>query len=299
MVSKYCRRYFCGSKYKKDTRIDGKIVIITGANTGLGLSNAIDYAARGGKIYVACRDEKRGGDAVKEIIKQSGSENVHFQQLDLASLDSIREFVKKFQTLEKKLDILVNNAGIYGCPKSLTKDGFEMQMGVNHLGHFLLTHLLLDLLKKSTQGRIVVVSSIAEGWGSIERDNFMSEKSYDKHKAYCNSKLANVLYTRELARKLKKTNVTVNCCHPGAVMTEIGRHGKKILWYCFVFLFFPLFKTPMEGAQTQIRLGIDPALKKVSGKYFSDCDEKDASKQGQDDDTAKWLWDKSLEMLKL
>lgn len=289
----------CGSKYKKDTKIDGKVVIITGANTGLGFANAVDYASRGGKIYIACRDKKRGGDALVKIKKQSGSENVHFLQLDLASLDSVREFVKKFQEHENKLDILVNNAGIYGCEKSFTKEGFEMQMGVNHLGHFLLTHLLLDMLKKSAPSRIVVVSSIAEGWGAIERDNFMSEKSYDKHKAYCNSKLANVLYTRELARKLKGTNVTVNCCHPGAVMTEIGRHGKWYLWYFFVLLFLPLFKTPYEGAQTQIRLGIDPDLKKISGKYFSDCEEKEASKQGQDDDTAKWLWDKSIELLKL
>lgn len=224
---------------------------------------------------------------------------MHFLQLDLASSNSIREFVKKFKSLERKLDILVNNAGISGLPKSFTADGFEMQMGVNHLGHFLLTHLLLDLLKFSAPSRIVVVSSLAESWGKIEKDNFMSEKSYDKVKAYFNSKLANNLFTIELARRLKGTNVTVNCCHPGAVMTEIGRHGPKILWYLFVLLFIPLFKTPMEGAQTQIRLALDPELSNVSGKYFSDCKEKNPSKQSQDDELAKWLWDKSVELLKL
>jgi retinol dehydrogenase 12 len=145
----------------------------------------------------------------------------------------------------------------------------------------------------------VVVSSMAESWGKIERDNFNSEKSYDKHKGYCNSKLANVLYTRELAKRLKGSGVTVNCCHPGAVLTEIGRHGKKFMWYLFVTLFLPMFKTPIEGAQTQIALAIDPDLKNVSGKYFDNCAEKKTSKQGEDDETAEWLWNKSIEMLKL
>lgn len=289
----------CGSKYKKNTRIDGKIVIITGANTGLGFANAIDYATRGGKIYIACRDKKRGGDALIEIKKQSGSENVHFLQLDLASLDSVREFVKKFKEHEKKLDILVNNAGIYGGAKSFTKDGFEMQMGVNHLGHFLLTNLLLDMLKKSNQGRIVVVSSMAHTWGKIEHDNFMNEKSSSQGRVYGNTKLANVLFTRELAKKLEGTNVTVNSCHPGMVRTEIQRDVNIVVQHILFGIVYLFVKSPMEGAQTQIRLGIDPNLSNVSGKYFADCKEKKPSKRSEDDETAKWLWNKSVEMVKL
>jgi retinol dehydrogenase 13 len=256
-------------------------------------------AARGGKIYIACRDKKRGEDALIKIKEKSRSRNVFFLPLDLASLESIREFVEKFLSIEKNLDILVNNAGIYGPEKSFTKDGFEMQMGVNHLGHFYLTHLLLDTLKKSAPSRIVVVSSIAESWGKIERDNFNSEKSYNRHKAYFNSKLANVLYTRELAKRLKGSGVIVNCCHPGAVKTEIQRDGIPIIFYPIAIFVLPFLKTAKQGAQTQITLAIDPDLANVSGKYFDNCKEKKASKRGQDDATAEWLWNKSIEMLKL
>jgi retinol dehydrogenase 12 len=213
-----------GGQFKKDTKIDGKIVVITGANSGIGKETAVDLAKRGGKIYIACRDQQRANAALKEIKERSGSENVHFLQLDLASMDSIRTFSRKFHELESQLHILICNAGIMACPKGLTKDGFEMQLGTNHLGHFLLTNLLLDLLKAGAPSRVVVVSSLFHIVGKIRRSDLMGEKFYFRWFAYASSKLANILFARELAKRLEGTGITVNSLHPGAVHSELQRH---------------------------------------------------------------------------
>lgn len=157
----------------------------------------------------------RGENALKEILERSKSTQVFFLQLDLASLDSVREFSQKFHQIETRLDILICNAGIMATSKGLTKDGFEMQLGVNHIGHFLLTNLLLDMLKANAPSRIIVVSSSLHKIGKIYKDDLMSERSYWRWLAYGQSKLANVLFVRELAKKLKDTGVTVNCLHPG------------------------------------------------------------------------------------
>jgi retinol dehydrogenase 13 len=204
-----------GGHYKKVNTIAGKVAIITGANSGIGKETAVDLAKRGGKVYIACRDIKRGEDALKEIKERSNSDNVHFLQLDLASLDSVREFSRKFHEVEDQLHILVNNAGIMACPKGKTKDGFELQLGTNHLGHFLLTNLLLDLLKSSAPSRIVVVSSVLHILGRIKKDDLMSEKFYQRWLVYGKSKLANILFTHELAKRLQGSGVTANSLHPG------------------------------------------------------------------------------------
>lgn len=205
------------------TRIDGKVVIVTGANSGIGKETAIDLARRGGKIYIACRDMKRGEDALKEIKERSESQNVYLLQLDLSSMESIRQFSKKFHELEAQLHVLINNAGVMAIPRATTKDGFEMQIGTNHMGHFLLTNLLLDLLKQSAPSRVVVVSSLFHWYGRINREDLNSEKSYWRWIAYGQSKLANILFTRELARRLEGSGVTANAVHPGAVRTELMR----------------------------------------------------------------------------
>jgi retinol dehydrogenase 12 len=152
---------------------------------------------------------------LEEIKGRSKATKVHLMELDLASIQSIRKFSKQFHEREDKLDILVNNAGVMACPRSLTEDGFEMQIGVNHLGHFLLTNLLLDLLKAGAPSRVVVVSSEAHRMYDINKDDLMSEHSYSRFRAYSQSKLANILFTRELAKRLSGTGITVNCCHPG------------------------------------------------------------------------------------
>lgn len=184
----------------------------------------MDLAKRNGKIYIACRDMRKSQDALEEIKERSKSSKVHLMELNLASIKSIRDFSKNFHGTEKRLDILINNAGVMACPKSYTEDGFEMQMGVNHLGHFLLTNLLLDMLKVSAPSRIVVVSSEGHRITDINRDDLMSEESYSKIKAYGQSKLANILFARELSKKLRDQGVTVNSCHPGILNHSLILH---------------------------------------------------------------------------
>lgn len=185
-------------------------------------------------------------------------------------------------------------------PKSLTKDGFEMQIGVNHMGHYLLTNLLLDLLKASSPSRIVVLSSLAHRWGNINKEDLNSEQGYNKYKAYSQSKLANVLFSRELSKRLAGSGVTVNTVHPGVVKTELGRHlihsHVRTIINPFVYFFF---KTPKSGAQTSLAVALDPELEKISGKYFSDCKIKSEGNVARNDETAEWLWETSDKWTKL
>ena len=203
----------------------------------------------------------------------------------------------RFHEAESNLDILINNAGVMACPKSYTKDGFEMQIGVNHLGHFLLTNLLMDCIIASAPSRIVVVSSSGHAFTDINKDDLNSRKSYKKIKAYSQSKLANILFARELSTRLLNTGVTVNSLHPGIVQTELGRHMNSVFRSVYRILLKPFYKTPFEGAQTQIRLAVDPALEGVSGRYFNNLEEEEPSKSAQNDETAAWLWDKSEQMI--
>ena len=202
-------------------------MIITGANTGIGKETAIDIAQRGARVIIACRNADRAEAALQEIKRRSGSTNVVYYNLDLASLESVRTFAQCILKEEAGLDILINNAGVMRCPYQKTAEGYEMQFGVNHLGHFLLTSLLLDRLKKAPAARIVVVSSLGYKRGNINFDDINSEKDYDPMVAYCQSKLANNLFTVALAKRLKDTHVTVNCLHPGIIWTELGRHFMK------------------------------------------------------------------------
>lgn len=185
-------------------------------------------------------------------------------------------------------------------PRCLTKDGFEMQLGVNHLGPFLLTNLLLDMLKSSAPSRIVVVASIAQSWGHIKKDDLNSEKSYSVHRAYHQSKLANVLFARALSKRLEGTGVTVNSLHPGFVKTDIARHYIRpiVQTLCDPISSFA-FKTAKSGAQTTIAVAVDPELENVTGKYFSDCKIKREGREARDDDLAEWLWNISDEWTKL
>jgi retinol dehydrogenase 12 len=246
---------------------------------------------------MACRDLRKGHKALEEVKEKSENDNVHLIELDLASVKSIVKCSREFP--EKSLHILVNNAGIMACPKSYTKDGFEMQIGTNHLGHFLLTILLLDKIKSAAPSRIINVSSTGHKMSDLNREDLMSEKSYSKIKAYAQSKLANILFTQELSRRLNGTGVTVNSCHPGIVQTELGRHMVKIAWIRPIYkkLCAPFFKTPFEGAQTQIKLALDPDLVKVTGKYYSDCEEDITSDAARNADNARWLWNESVRVL--
>lgn len=181
--------------------------------------------------------------------------------------------------------------------RETTADGLELQIGTNHFGHFLLTNLLLDVITSSAPARIINVSSAAHIMGKINKDDLQSEKSYNKWTAYGTSKLANILFTRALAKRLHDTGVTVNCLHPGAVKTELSRH---LTILSILLLPFSVFvKTPISGAQTTNMLAVDPDLKSVTGKYFSDCKIKQPTKAAQCDETAEWLWQESAKLTHL
>ena len=223
------RRYFGGGVCYSKARLDGKTAIITGANTGIGLETAVDFAQRNGRVILACRSKDKGEAAVELVKKRSSNNNVLFMQLDLSSLESVRNFSARVLDSEAHIDILVNNAGVMACPYTKTADGFEMQFGVNHLGHFLLTNLLLDRMKEAPSARIVSVSSSAHGRGKINLDDLNSTKDYNSWGAYAQSKLANILFTRSLATRLEGTNVIANTLHPGLIKTELSKHVNVFL----------------------------------------------------------------------
>ena len=218
------RKFFGGGVCHSKARLTGKTVIITGANTGIGLETAVDMAQRDARVILACRNRQKGENAVAEVKRRCSNQNVVFVQLDLASLKSVRAFATKVLKEEPRIDILINNAGVMHTPYTKTEDGFELQFGVNHLAHFLLTNLLLDRIKESPSGRIVNLTSLGHKWGTINFDDLHGEKSYSQTGAYFQSKLANILFTRSLAKRLQGTNVTAYSVHPGAVNTELVRH---------------------------------------------------------------------------
>ncbi|XP_026564309.1 retinol dehydrogenase 11 [Pseudonaja textilis] len=291
----YVRKYFGGGVCKSAAQLNGKVVVITGANTGIGKETAGDLARRGAKVILACRNMAKAEIAAHEIRIKTGNQEVIAKRLDLADTKSIREFASNFLKEEKELHILINNAGVMMCPYSKTADGFETHFGVNHLGHFLLTFLLIERLKQSAPARIVNVSSLAHHMGRIHFQNLQGEKFYFRGLAYCHSKLANILFSRELARRLQGTGVTVNALHPGSVLSELTRHSFSLKVFANIFAIF--LKTPWQGAQTSIYCAVTEELETVSGKYFSDCKPANISSQGLNDETAKKLWNVSCELL--
>ncbi|XP_040899566.1 retinol dehydrogenase 13 isoform X1 [Toxotes jaculatrix] len=297
------RRWIAGGVCRCSVRLDGKTVLITGANTGIGKETSRDLARRGARVVMACRDLTRAERAAEEIRRTTGNGNVVIRHLDLASVYSVRQFAKDFLDSEDRLDILINNAGVMMCPKWLTEDGFETQLAVNHLGHFLLTNLLLPKLKSSAPSRVVNVSSIAHQGGRIDFDDlFFSRKPYSPLESYRQSKLANVLFSRELARRLRGSGVSSFCLHPGVIRTELGRHVQGWFPLLGVLLSLPsllLMKTPSQGCQTTVYCTVTPGLERRSGQYFSDCAEREAAPEGRDDEVARRLWEESARLVGL
>ncbi|XP_077586775.1 retinol dehydrogenase 12 [Stigmatopora nigra] len=295
LFAPFIRRYAAGGVCKSSARLDGKTVLITGANTGIGKETALDLAIRGAHVVMACRDVNKGEEAAASIRAAHPDTRVEVRQLDLADTCSIRSFAREFLADFSQLHVLVNNAGVMMCPYTKTADGFETHIGVNHLGHFLLTLLLAGLLKRSAPARVVVVSSLAHNFGWIRFHDLHSRGSYNSGLAYCQSKLANVLFARELARRLKGSNVTVNSLHPGTVNSELARHSTLMMIFFHVLSVF--MKTPREGAQTSVYCAVAEELHAISGKHFSDCAPAFVAPQGRSQETARRLWDASCELL--
>ncbi|XP_036422408.1 retinol-DH_like_SDR_c domain-containing protein isoform X2 [Colossoma macropomum] len=258
-------------------------------------------AKRGARVVMACRDLTRAEKAAAQIRHSTGNGNVVVRHLDLASLFSVRQFVHEYIATEDRLDILINNAGVMMCPHSLTEDGYETQFAVNHLGHFLLTVLLLEMLKKSAPSRIVNVCSIAHKGGKIHFDDLSFNKTpYDSLVSYRQSKLANLLFTRELSRRIKGSGVTAYALHPGVIRTELGRYVEMRHPIVSALLSAPallLMKTPKQGAQTSIYCAITEGLENHSGCYFSDCKLKEPAPEAKDDLAAMRLWDVSAKLV--
>ncbi|CAG9795086.1 unnamed protein product [Diatraea saccharalis] len=292
----YCK-LTCGIN-KCSKHLVGKVVLVTGGNTGIGFETAKDLADRGAKVILGCRSVQRGTSARDKIIAETGNSDVHFRQLDLASFKSIREFADDIIKNEKQLHILINNAGMVGTSHKLTEDGLLLDMQTNHFGPFLLTSLLLPLLKSSAPSRIINVSSAAHTSGKINFDDLNKQKeAYKSFQVYSDSKLCNVLMTLELSKRLKGTGVTAYSLHPGGVSTEIFR---DVWWSPLLMIVVgPIFKTSWAGAQTTNYLAVSPEVDELSGKYFADCREKPTSLLGQDEKLAEKLWHVSEKLTKL
>lgn len=268
----------------------GTTVVITGANSGIGKETARSLAALGYTVIMACRDPGRAEAARRDIMATSGSDKVTAMPVDLSSLDSVRAFAAAFAERFDRLDVLINNAGLICLTKRLTEDGFEMQFGVNHLGHFLLTRLLLPQIKLADHARIVNVSSMMHRIGKIDFDSFTGMKRYGPMKAYGQSKLANVLFTRELARRFADDGISAFCLHPGAVATNIAGRGliRRSLYRLVGGL------SPERGARTSVYLATEPGIEALSGDYFDEfCKMQPGSTLSQDMGLALRLWDAS------
>lgn len=267
--------------------MNGKVCIVTGGNTGIGKETARGLAQRGAKVVLACRDTARGEAARDDIARSTGRKDVEVIALDLASKASIRAFGERFRAAHERLDVLVNNAGVWRSSRGTTEEGLEATFGVNHVGTWLLTQDLLPLLKKSAPSRVVVLSSKLHYRGRMDWEDLQFERrKYGTTAAYAQSKLANVLFTKALARRLEGTGVTVNAVHPGVVRTELMRDYPKLL----VKIFTLFLLTPEQGAECSLHVATAPELAGVTGEYFEKSRIKPAAAEALDEAAQERLW---------
>jgi retinol dehydrogenase 12 len=278
----------------------GKTVLVTGANTGIGLETAAGLAAQRASVVITARDPSKGDAAVAEIQRRHPGADVQFTELDLSRLSNVRAWAEAVARTWPELHVLVNNAGLVLDKRTMTEDGFESTFQVNHLGPFLLTNLLLSNLKAAAPSRVVNVASAAHRGGKLDFDDLQSEHGYRAMRVYGTTKLCNILFTRELARRLAGTGVTANSLHPGTVRTGFGRDGDVSgLFAIGIKIGGPLFKTPAQGAKTSIHLASAPELENVTGQYFAKSKPAKASPAATDDDAARRLWEISEQMVGL
>lgn len=274
--------------------MDGRTVVITGGNAGIGKETAVALARDGARVIFTSRDAARGADALAEITGRSASTAVEVMPLDLASLASIRTFAEQVLAATDRIDVLVNNAGLLLQQRTETEDGFETTFGVNHLGHFLLTDLLRDRLVASAPARVVVVASNAHTFArtGLDFDDLQATHRYSAFPVYARSKLANILFTDELARRLAGTGVTANSLHPGYVDSRFGRDGDSGRLDWFFGLGARLFAIPPEaGAATSVFASRDASLADVTGAYLVKSRVHRASARARDADAAARLWE--------
>lgn len=268
-----------------------KVCLITGPTQGIGRAATLAIAKLSPKLVLVVRDPVRGAELADEI-RAAGNPNVELLIGDLSKQADVRRIASEFLARHDRLHLLVNNAGAIFMQRQLSSDGLEMTFALNHLGYFLLTNLLRDVLVKSAPARIVNVASRAHVRGTIAFDDLQAERSFGGWSAYSQSKLANILFTRELARRLAGTGVTANSLHPGVIATGFGADASGLLRLGFR-LARPFFLTPEEGARTTVYLATSPEVEGVTGKYFARCKEAKPRPQALDDATARRLWEVS------
>ncbi|HXU09985.1 MAG TPA: SDR family oxidoreductase [Blastocatellia bacterium] len=274
------------------SNLTGKVCVVTGANAGIGKETAIGLAKLGATVVMVCRDGGRGENALCEIKQKSGNDRVELMICDLSSQKSIRSFADEFKQQHDRLGVLVNNAGVFLRRRSFTEDGIESTFAINHLGYFLVTNLLLDLMKKSKPSRIINVASTAHRYARLDVNAWVSAREYSAFGAYANSKLANVLFTYELARRLEGTDVTANCLHPGAVASNLFRGLPGFLETLIRLVTI----SPERGARTSIFLAGSPEVEGITGKYFARRRPAKSSEASYDLEAARRLWEVSEEL---
>jgi len=279
--------------------MQGKICVVTGANSGIGKATALELAQMSATVVMVCRDRARGEEARSEITTKSRNNAVDLLQADLSSQQSIRQLVEHFKQRYTHLHVLINNAGAAFTGRRETVDGLEMTFAVNYLAPFLLTNLLLDVLKASAPARIVNVSSASHKSGYIQMDDLQGEKHNRSMRAYPQSKLAIVLFTYELARRLQGTGVTANCLDPGFVATNIGQTGASLPVRLLIKLIGSFGTSPEKGAKTSIYLASSPEVEGVTGKYFVKSLPKRSAAISYDESLQRQLWEQSAKLVNL
>lgn len=272
-----------------DTPMTGRTVVVTGGSGGIGKATAARLAQMGATVALTGRDLARTQDAAHEIRTATGAQ-VHAFTAELSAQAQVRRLAAELLHTLTRIDVLVNNAGGYWNTRHVTIDGLERTFAINHLAPFLLTSLLLDRLKESDDGRVVTVSSNAQALGRIDFNDLQGERDYSGARSYNQSKLANILFTHELARRLTGTAVTANALHPGVVRTSFGAEDPGRAQRLFVPLARPFMRTPAEGASTSVLLASSPDLKGVQGQFFTKGKQKSSSKRSYEQAVATKLW---------
>jgi retinol dehydrogenase 14 len=277
----------------------GKTVLITGATNGIGKAAALEIAKQGATVVIVGRDKAKAENVAKELRSQSGNNTLEFMLADLSSQKDIHKLATDFKAKHSRLDVLINNAGGFFDKRKTTADGLEYTFAFNHLGYFLLTNLLLDVLKASAPSRIVNVSSAAQAPGKIFWDDLQFSKNYGGMKAYYQSKLANVMFTYELAKRLTTPGVTVNALHPGVVNSGFGSGAGGFVGFAFGLIKRFQAISPEKGADTVVYLATSPEVEGVTGKYFDKRKVKQTNPISYDDASNKRLWAESARLVKL
>ncbi|XP_055536762.1 retinol dehydrogenase 14-like [Wyeomyia smithii] len=288
---------------RSSRNIQGKTIIITGANAGIGKETARDLAKRGARIIMACRNMETAKQAQAEIIAETGNPNIIVKHVDLSSLSSVRKFAQDINATEAVIDVLIHNAGVsQAFDNRVTADGLDLTLATNCYGPFLLTHLLINLVKKSDQGRIIIVSSKLYQFTSVRKDlsniNPINYFSLFPVELYNLSKFIEIMFTQEMARRLENTRITVNCLHPGVIDTGIWRN----IPFPANWLFKPIqmmLRTPEQGIRTTVFLTVSPEVENISGKYFRWCQLAKLNQRVQNKDIQQRLWEAAKTLVKL